>query len=158
MIMKIGIRYITCCILLIITSLSVYAQSSCHVSGIVVDERGEVVPYASAVVCQSGRIVAGALTDENGRFSVKAPRSSEECVLSVEFIGYEKVQVQFTPERISVNLGRIVLKEAAEMLGEAMVSAKAEAVKASVEHTVINASANMAPEKGSALDILTASS
>ena len=144
--MKIGMRYFTSCIILILMSLSVYAQSSCHVGGIVVDERGEVVPYASAVVCQSGRIVAGALTDENGHFSVKAPRSSEECVLSVEFIGYEKVQVQFTPERVSVNLGRIVLKEAAEMLGEAMVSAKAEAVKASVEHTVINASANMASQ------------
>ena len=158
MTMKIGMRYFTSCIILILMSLSVYAQSSCHVGGIVVDERGEVVPYASAVVCQSGRIVAGALTDENGHFSVKAPRSSEECVLVVEFIGYEKVQVQFTPERVSVNLGRIVLKEAAEMLGEAMVSAKAEAMKASVEHTVINASANMASEKGSALDILTASS
>ena len=44
-------------------SLSVYAQSSCHVGGVVVDEKEESVPYASAVVCQSGRIVAGALTD-----------------------------------------------------------------------------------------------
>lgn len=60
--MKIGMRYITCCILLIFMGLSVYAQSSCHVGGIVVDEKEEGVPYASAVVCQSGRIVAGALT------------------------------------------------------------------------------------------------
>lgn len=60
--MKIGMRYITCCILLIFMVLSVYAQSSCHVGGVVVDEKEEGVPYASAVVCQSGRIVAGALT------------------------------------------------------------------------------------------------
>ena len=69
--MKIGMRYFASCIILILMSLSVYAQSSCHVSGVVVDEKEEGVPYASAVVCQSGRIVAGALTDETGHFSVK---------------------------------------------------------------------------------------
>ena len=109
MIMKIGIRYFISCIILIFMSLSGYAQGLCHISGVVVDEKDEAVPYASAVVYRSGRIVVGALTDEKGHFSLKTPRSAEECVLVVEFIGYEKVQVQFTPERSSVNLGRIVL-------------------------------------------------
>ena len=158
MIMKIGIRYFISCIILIFMSLSGYAQGLCHISGVVVDEKDEAVPYASAVVYRSGRIVVGALTDEKGHFSLKTTRGAEECTLVVEYIGYEKVQVRFTPEKSAVNLGRIVLKEDAVMLGEAVVSAKADAVKASVEHTVINASANMASEKGSALDILTASS
>ena len=139
-------------------SLSGYAQGLCHISGVVVDEKDEAVPYASAVVYRSGRIAVGALTDEKGHFSLKTTRGAEECALVVEFIGYEKVQVRFTPEKSAVNLGRIVLKEDAVMLGEAVVSAKADAVKASVEHTVINASANMASEKGTALDVLTASS
>lgn len=46
--MKIGIRYVTCCILLIITSLAGYAQGSCHISGVVVDDKDEVVSYALA--------------------------------------------------------------------------------------------------------------
>lgn len=48
MTMKIGMRYFASCIILILISLSVYAQSSCHVSGIVVDEKEEGVPYALA--------------------------------------------------------------------------------------------------------------
>ena len=156
--MKIGIRYITCCILLIFMSLAGYAQGSCHISGVVVEQKNEAVPYASAVVYQSGKIAAGALADEKGYFTVKAPRCADECLLVVEFLGYEKVELRFIPDRSSVNLGRIVLKEDAVLLGEAVVVGKTDAVKASVEHTVINASANMASEKGSALDLLTTSS
>ena len=39
-----------------------------------------------------------------------------------------------------------------------MVSAKADAAKHTVEHTVINADANMSASKGSALDLLGGSS
>lgn len=156
--MKMKYRFFLVFIILTFSHITGYAQGLCSVSGVVADDKDEAVPYASAVVYRSGKIAAGAVTDEKGHFTVKVPRAADECSLVVEFIGYDKAQVLFTPDKSAVNLGRIVLKENAVVLGEAVVSAKADAVKASVEHTVINASANMASEKGSALDLLTASS
>lgn len=156
--MKMKYGFFLVFIILTFSHITGYAQGLCSVSGVVVDDKDEAVPYASAVVYRSGKIAAGAVTDEKGHFTVKVPRAADECSLVVEFIGYDKAQVLFTPDKSAVNLGRIVLKENAVVLGESVVSAKADAVKASVEHTVINASANMASEKGSALDLLTASS
>ena len=53
-------------------SLAGYAQGSCHISGVVVEQKNEAVPYASAVVYQSGKIAAGALADEKGYFGSSA--------------------------------------------------------------------------------------
>ena len=85
-------------------------------------------------------------------------RSVMEHKLIVEFIGYAKETVSFTPNKASVNIGRIILKEDAMTLSEAVVSAKADAVRSGVEHTVINADASMSSSKGSALDLLSTSS
>ena len=136
--MKMRYRYFAACIILIFIYITGYAQGFCSVSGVVADEKGEAVPYASTVVYRSGKIVAGALADERGHFTVKAPRGPGECLLVVEFIGYKKVGLRFVPDRSSVNLGRIVLKEDAVLIGEAVVVGKTDAVKASVEHTVIS--------------------
>ena len=143
---------------LLLLSASGYAQSFCLVSGTIFSKNEDPVPYAAAVVYQEGRVAAGALADEEGHFSVKIPRSVKESTLIAEFMGYEKAEVRFIPDRSGINLGRIVLEEDAVLLGEAVVSAKVDAVKASVEHMVINSSANMTSDKGSAIDLLTASS
>ena len=69
-----------------------------------------------------------------------------------------KMEIEVVPNRPKVDMGTILLKENAIALGEVTVSGKETARKSTVEHTVINASANMASDKGSALDILRTSS
>lgn len=145
-------------IILLLTEITVYAQGICNVSGVVVDGNDAPVSYASVAAYDDGRLITGALTDESGRFSFKVGRTSRECGLVVEFIGYSRYETYFLPDKASVSLGRISISEDAVMLGEAVVSAKADAARSSVEHTVINASANMASDRGTALDILGTSS
>ena len=135
-----------------------FGQDLCKVSGSVYDGNGAPMPYCSAVVYHEGKPVAGGITDEHGRFNVAVSRNDSEHILGIEFIGYKKVEMKFISDKAGINVGRIVLKENAEVLGEAVVSAKADAAKHTVEHTVINADANMSASKGSALDLLGGSS
>ena len=138
--------------------INAFGQTSCKVSGSVSDRNDAPVSYCSAVIYSQGKPVAGGITDEQGKFSVNVARNGEEYVLGIEFIGYEKVEMKFTADKAGFNAGMIVLKENAEVLGEAVVSAKADAAKSTVEHTVINADANMSASKGSAIDLLSGSS
>ncbi|MBP7753899.1 MAG: carboxypeptidase-like regulatory domain-containing protein, partial [Bacteroidales bacterium] len=152
------LKFIVILTFLVFTHLVSHGQTSCTVSGKVVDTNNLPVQYASVVVYKSDKLLTGTLTDENGDFSFKINRSADEHLLVIEFIGYAKREVSFKPERSSIILDKIIIKEDAVLLGEAVVTAKMDAAKSSVEHTVIHASANMSFETGTALDILRTSS
>ena len=133
-----------------------FAQSKV-VSGIITDKTGEPVPYVSVVLARDGAIVTGGMTDDNGRFQIKV--DAGKYTLTAEFIGYSKETMQVEVKASRLDIGTIVLEESAQYISEAVVSAKQEAKKSSVEHTTINADANISGAKGSVLDILrTASS
>lgn len=134
------------------------AQNICNISGVVLDAGNEPVQYASAVLYDSGKVLKGAVTDEKGQFSLSVSRSAKELVLAVEFIGYGKVEKKLVLDKPSIIVGNIILKDDAIALGEAVVVAKAAEKKSTVEHTSINASANMASAKGSAVDVLKGAS
>ncbi|HPB88759.1 MAG TPA: TonB-dependent receptor [Bacteroidales bacterium] len=152
------LKFIVILTFLVFTHLVSHGQTSCTVSGTVVDNNNLPVQYASVVAYESGKLLTGTLTGENGDFSFKINRSADEHLLVIEFIGYAKTEVRFKPERSSINLDKIIIKEDAVLLGEAVVTAKMDAAKSSVEHTVIHASANISFETGTALDILRTSS
>ena len=143
---------------LLFINICAFGQTSCKISGSVYDENNTPVSYCSAVIYSEGKPVAGGITDEQGKFSISMSRNGREYILGVEFIGYKKAEMKFTADKAGIDVGRIVLKENAEIIGEAVVSAKTDAVKSTVEHTVINADANMSASKGSALDLLGGSS
>ncbi|MBQ0121990.1 MAG: carboxypeptidase-like regulatory domain-containing protein, partial [Bacteroidales bacterium] len=133
-----------------------FAQSKV-VSGIITDKTGEPVPYVSVVLARDGAIVTGGMTDDNGRFQIKV--DAGKYTLTAEFIGYSKETMQVEVKASRLDIGTIVLEESVQSLSGAVVSAKQEAKKSSVEHTTINADSNISGAKGSVLDILrTASS
>ena len=141
-----------------IWSIAAYAQNRCTVTGTVIDADGGCISYASAVLYKDGKILTGGVTDDNGRFSLVVDSSSGELELSIEFIGYMKKMIRFIPSGRNVSLGDMVLEEDADVLGEAVVTGKVEAQKASLERTSINASSNMVSSKGSAIDVLSSAS
>lgn len=144
---------------ILLLSIDVYAQQGrCVVDGRVIDNNDSPVAYASVAIYKGGIPLSGVITDNEGRFSIKINQSKEEYQLVIEFIGYTKHSQSITPERNHISLGAIVLKEDAIMLEGASVSANEAAQKSSVEHTTINASANLAASKGTALDILRSAS
>lgn len=125
-------------------------------SGVVVDETGEPVAFASVVLVKEGRIVAGAVTDEKGRFQIKA--AAGKYTLTVEFIGYEKYSASVELSAGRTDVGSVVLKQMANVLGGSVVSARQEARRASVERTTITADAYLAGGKGSVSDIIRGAS
>lgn len=138
-------------VLFILFCVPSFAQSKA-VSGTVADKAGAPIPYASVVLTRDGAIVTGAMTDESGQFIVKA--GTGKYTLTVEFIGYDRVSRQVEVLSSRLDMGIIILEESVQSLGAAVVSTRQDAKKSSVEHTTINADANISGSKGSVLDIL----
>lgn len=143
---------------MLIWSIVASAQNKCTITGSVTDTKGESISYASAVLYGEGKILTGGVTDDKGRFSLAVDSSSKEIELSVEFIGYVKKVLNISLSGRSLDVGVIILEEDTHLLDEVVVTARTEAQKASLERTSINASANMASSKGSAIDVLSSAS
>lgn len=133
-----------------------YAQQQvkCTVTGQIIDENQVPVPYASVAVYKGEKPLVGAVTGDDGKFKLNMPQSDSPLLLVVEFIGYSKHTQSLLPHKSEIHLGAIILKEDAISLEGVVVEAKETVQKSNVEHTTINASANMASSKGTALDIL----
>ena len=147
-------RILSYAILLFLPLYAAAQQSKCAISGLITDAQDVPVAYASAVVYDDAKPVAGTITDDNGKFTLKIPQSAEVYEFVVEFIGYKRYTFNLTPDKQNIDLGRIILEEEAISLIGAAVTAKEASHKSTVEHTTINAATNMASDKGTAIDIL----
>lgn len=147
-------------VLILFFPINILAQhvAICNIVGKVIDEKQMPISYASIAIYNGTIPIAGIVTDDDGEFVIKIEQSELEYRLAVDFIGYTKYEGIITPNKPNVNLGIITLKENTVVLGEVVVSAKEVAQKATVEHTTINASANMMSSKGTVVDILQSAS
>lgn len=145
--------------LFFIFNLNVFAQNNIStIKGKVLDENEAPLPYVSVAVYQDDKIITGAITNDDGVFTLKMQQSDQELRLTFDFIGYIKEEIKIKPNKSKVEIADVVMKENVVMLDDVVVSSTAVSHKSTVEHTSINASANIASSKGSALDILSASS
>ena len=145
--------------LFFIFNLNVFAQNNIStIKGKVLDENEAPLPYVSVAVYQDDKIITGAITNDDGIFTLKMQQSDQELRLTFDFIGYIKEEIKIIPNKAKIDISDVVLKENVVMLDDVVVSSTAVSHKSTVEHTSINASANIASSKGSALDILSASS
>ena len=137
-----------------IVPVNAQQQTKCTVMGQIIDENQVPVPYASVAVYKGEKPLTGAVTGDDGKFKLNMPLSNSPLLLAVEFIGYTKHTQSLLPDKSEIHLGAIILKEDAISLEGVIVEAKEAAQKSNVEHTTINASANMVSSKGTALDVL----
>ena len=145
--------------LFFIFNQNVFAQNNISsIKGKVIDENDSPLPYVSVAVYHDDKIITGAITNDEGIFALKVQQSEEELRLTFDFIGYVKKEIKIIPNKAKIEVDDVVLKENVVMLDDVVVSSTAVSHKSTVEHTTINASANIASSKGSALDILSASS
>lgn len=78
-------------ILIALASLTLFAQQDARtVKGIVVEEDGTPVMYASVTIIQNGKVTSGVLTDTTGVFILKGPFKGS-VKLKVSSVGYEDV-------------------------------------------------------------------
>ena len=152
-------KYLLLSFILLILNINIFAQNNISlIKGKVTDENDLALPYVSVAVYQDNRIITGSITNDDGVFTLKVQRSDKEICLTFDFVGYVKEEMRLIPDKATFDIGDIILKENVVMLDDVVVSSTAVSHKSTVEHTTINASANMASSKGSALDILSTSS
>lgn len=84
--MKIGIKFLTFCILM--THLAVFAQNGISVSGTVIDEGGQPLPGASIIIKGT---TTGTQTDFDGLYVLNDVPSDGTLVIS--YIGYSSQEV-----------------------------------------------------------------
>ena len=152
-------KYLLLSFILLILNINIFAQNNISlIKGKVTDENDLALPYVSVAVYQDNKIITGAITNDDGVFTLRVQRSDKEICLTFDFVGYVKEEMRLIPDKATFDIGDIILKENVVMLNDVVVSSTAVSHKSTVEHTTINASANMASSKGSALDILSTSS
>ena len=121
------------------------------VSGKLIDENSQPLPYANVVLLSlpDSVFVSGTISSEDGTFTLEA--TSVNQIVKISSIGYKTVCKAVSP----VNLGIVQLVSDAQMLGEVVVEGnlpvtrmKGDAMVTSVENSVLS-------KVGSANDVLT---
>ncbi len=115
------------------------------VGGVVVDEKGEPMPFVNVVLLSlpDSAFVQGAMTDEQGRFQILTPNNGN--LLKVSCIGYQTQYVS------AVQGLTIQMKEDALLLSEVVVKSqlpktrvKGEAMRTTVEGTILEKAGTVA--------------
>lgn len=108
-----------CLCLLIGAALQLHAQTM--MTGRVVDEQQQPVPYANIVLLSlpDSVFVQGMVTDNDGRFKFENVKSIKDKIVQISYIGYETVSCRC----VGADIGTIALAADAIMLDEAVVTA-----------------------------------
>ena len=93
--------------------VSSFAYSQVKVSGHIVDEQGETIPFANIIFKGS---TEGGVSDENGKFYIESENTYTELMIS--FLGFETKIIPLKARNFDI---KIVLKEDAAALDEVMV-------------------------------------
>ncbi len=141
--------------LLFCSFFSLTAQVS--VNGKVADEKGQPVAFASIalVVSKDSQLVKGALSDDNGAFSINGV-SPGTYRLITSITGFEtKYTEPFTVESGSKNVAAdITLRTADKLLKEAQVVATRPLFEQKADRLIMNVSDSPVAAGGSALEML----
>jgi len=123
------------------------------VSGVLVDEANQSIPFANVLImdAESQEIIAGTSTDEEGSFILKNLQPNN-YILKVTFIGFEEYikSISITKDVI---LEPIVLIASAESLDEVELTAKTPTLKKEVDRLVFNV-ANTALSEGNMMEVI----
>jgi len=127
-------------------------------SGVVKDEQGGVVPYATIKVLsgEDKKLVDGAIAGEDGKWVIRNVPEGEFRV-SVSFISYETKE--FGPFKVTgkgenYNLGTISLNPSATELDQVVVEGQKELIEDRVDRIVYNAEQDLTTAGGDASDVL----
>lgn len=121
-----------------------------NISGKLVDENNQPLPYANVVLLSlpDSTFISGTISNENGSFTLQA--TSEKQIVRISSIGYATIYKPIHP----TDMGIVQLTSDAQLLGEVIVKGnlpvtrmKGDAMVTSVENSVLS-------KTGSANDVL----
>jgi hypothetical protein len=126
------------------------------VAGRVLDgETLQPLPHVTVTVVRDGEVVAGALTDDSGRFVI-AGLARGNYVVTSAFLGYMPTENALLVGERNVNydLGDVELARAAGEFDEVIVSAQRRILEASLDRRVFNLEDSFGQSTGSVLDAM----
>lgn len=122
-------------------------------------ETKQTIPYASVVVLLSfgkkDSIVGGALTAENGEFSIKDLPLSKLKV-RISFMGtknFERIVTLSAPDNVELDLGNIQLEADTKLLGEVEIKAEKTGMQLGLDKKIFNVEKNITATGGTAEDV-----
>lgn len=125
-------KLISCILLVIIVPAFCYSQNTSSIEGIVMDSLSRPISGASVIVYTSDKkkIVAFAITDAAGAYSINAALPNSEYLLEVSAINFEKQTISLFIKKEQKNYqNRIVLQTSLKLLKEVVVTAKSSGIK-----------------------------
>ena len=107
--------------LVAVMSVATLSAQKLELTGRVIDENAQNIPYATVVLTTPEGQAAGGATSESGGFALYAPEG--EYTLTISYIGYttHTQQLKLTKNR---SLGDITLKSDSEQIDEVVVTAQ----------------------------------
>ena len=138
--------------------LPVLGQAQLLVKGLVHDDNGSAVSYASVLLLSSSdsSLVQGQVSDGKGLFSIGLDQPGTYFI-SVSSIGYEDVSTKvlhLTRDNSPYTVGVITISEKVEQLNEVVIKAERPMFEQKIDRTIINVRSNISRAGGSALDVL----
>lgn len=115
-------------IFMLLSSL-VFAQQKSTVKGLVVDESGQAIPFAtiSVLSAKDSSNIANQLTKENGAF-VFSGLSTTNYIFKISVVGYTTTYHTFIAENDSTDVGKLKVNSADNILNEVVVKGNKEPV------------------------------
>ncbi len=117
-------------ILFFVSSLN--AQSLVSIKGKVIDEQTKL-PLESATIYLTSKkdstVIAYSISEKNGNFILKAPKSTNPLQLKASFIGYATKSQELSQLIADTEIGFLTLTESGTTLGEVVVKGEAPPVR-----------------------------
>ena len=128
-------------------ALNAFTPTTGEISGRVIDSRlNTALPYVNIIVkSESGDIITGGITDENGDF--KITNITENTILvSIQFIGYKTLNRKLTLDKKmrKIDLGTLILEEDNSSLDEVTIIAETSSIQQKVDRKVITIGKDLA--------------
>ena len=131
-----------------------YAQEAkCTITGQVFDsDTHDIAPFATVEILDGEKSIVGVIADIEGKFTIQTDQNGKQYTLFVHALGYEHNRQAIKADKPQIEIGKIMLKP--DMLDDSIIFERIYRQSASMEKTTINASANMASQSGTAIDLL----
>jgi hypothetical protein len=136
--------------------VTLYAQTSFHIHGRVMDEKEEGLGFATIALYQESdsAFISGTVSDQEGYFSLSHPDSGNYYLL-ISFVGFEthleEIRLQ---KETSIELGNIVLPEERIELAEASILGERIKARQEVDKTTYFINMQMEKASGTVMDLI----
>ncbi|MCP1995955.1 TonB-dependent receptor domain-containing protein [Flavobacterium sp. HSC-61S13] len=132
-----------------------FAQNKLKISGNILDkDLKQAVPYATISVKELNIVITGAMTDDNGNFTVinLAPKTYS---IDIQFIGYKTLHREADLSKgTDINLGTLYLQSEAVTLDGVNIVAEHSTIEQKIDRKVINVGRDLTTAGSTASEIM----